>query len=117
MDDDFKSAEELRYDEERAQKQQEREARLLARKYQSVFLSTDDGRDVLNDIISQSHLYGTLFTGNSKTYYLLGMREIAMLILNKLNLASFDALEADVQLAREQFLKDVAEGRIDPLDE
>lgn len=85
------------YARERDQEQQLDQDELTAEEqrlkdYQQTFLDSERGRRVLNDLLKQSMVFSTTFTGNSKTFFLEGSRNIGLYILAQLEISSYEDL-------------------------
>ena len=67
------------------------------KKYRDVF-GTKDGREVLDDILDECHVFHTTFTGSSKTYFLEGKRALGLFLMAMVGLngtvAELEAIKA-----------------------
>jgi DNA-binding PadR family transcriptional regulator len=69
-------------------------ARELRDDYKKVFLGSESGRRVLQDILDNTHVMSITFTGNSQTFYKEGQRSIGLMILQALDRRSYAGLES-----------------------
>jgi hypothetical protein len=75
--------------DEKQVKEAEREEKQLALDYEATF-STPHGERVFSDLMGYSKFFGEPMTGNSWTYYNLGMRGMGQRILNMRHMAAFE---------------------------
>ena len=68
------------------------EERQLKNDFKRTF-SSQHGMRVYKHILERCHVFNTTFTGNSKTFFLEGERNIGLYILAMLNLANYEGLE------------------------
>ena len=71
----------------------ERQQKRLALAYQRVFLGSAEGRMVLNDLLDKASVFHTTFTGNSRTFFLEGSRNLGLQILSMLEISRYEDLE------------------------
>lgn len=48
-------------------------------------LATEEGKTVLWDLLSYAEIYGDAFTGNSTTFYKLGLQRVGKRIIERIN--------------------------------
>jgi hypothetical protein len=77
-----------------AELQAEDRARKLQAAYTKVFLSTPEGRAVLEDLLTWSKSLETTMTGNSWTHYNEGARAVGLKLLKMLGLGGVSHLVA-----------------------
>ena len=75
-------------------KREEHRQQKIAKAYQEVFLGSESGRLVLNDLLSRTSVFTTTFTGNSKTFFLEGSRNVGLQILSMLEISRYEDLES-----------------------
>ena len=73
---------ELYGDEEKLLQRSELDHKKLVRAYEKTF-GTDEGRMVLRHIMDISRVDNAIFTGNSKTFYFLGVQAVGLAIKRK----------------------------------
>ena len=82
-------------------KQEEKDAEIqrrtdeieLAKKYQDIFLGSEHGKEVLDDLLAKCHVFHTSMTGNSWTYFREGERNVGLYIMDQLNANYYEALK------------------------
>lgn len=80
------------FENERLNNLREKEDRLLKECYRLTF-STKHGKKVFADLLSRCHVFQTTFTGNSKTFFLEGERNIGLYLLGMMSWATVEGLE------------------------
>lgn len=73
--------EEIEIQKER-EKLSEEEQRKVRMDYREVFLTTAAGKRVLSDLLNSCGVFEGSFTGNSRTFFNEGRREIGLILLN-----------------------------------
>jgi len=68
------------------------EDRQLREAYKRTF-NSPHGKRVYANILSRCHVFQTTFTGNSKTFFLEGERNIGLYLLGMMSLANNEGLE------------------------
>lgn len=48
-------------------------------------LATEEGKTVLWDLLSYAEIYGDAFTGNSSTFYKLGLQRVGKRVIERIN--------------------------------
>lgn len=48
-------------------------------------LATEEGKTVLWDLLSYAEIYGDAFTGNSTTFYKLGLQRVGKRVIERIN--------------------------------
>lgn len=77
-----------------AELQAEERMRKLQEAYTQTFLTTEEGRSVLVDLLTWSKSLETTMTGNSWTHYNEGARAVGLKLLKMLGLGGVDHLVA-----------------------
>lgn len=88
-------------------RQQQIEAKLLADKYKRVFLESEEGKEVLQDLFSRCHVFNSTMTGNSWTYFREGERNIGLQLLEMLDIGRYEQLDLLRVESREQSEDDI----------
>jgi len=68
--------------QEKREKRSEEEARKIRMDYKDTFLGSAAGKRVLSDLLNACGVFESSFTGNSRTFYNEGKREIGIILLN-----------------------------------
>jgi hypothetical protein len=69
-------------EQQKLEKLTEAEAAKLRADFQAVFLGRPEGKRVLSILLNESGVFESSFTGNSRTFYNEGKRDMGLLLLD-----------------------------------
>lgn len=95
---------------ESRQRAKRRDEERMREDWQSVFFATDQGRRVFGDMLLISDYFGTRFTGNSKQFFLEGLRWFVSQIIQYCDLDNEDGLHRLLALRAQSKKREDANG-------